>query len=100
MARPFEATSQWRAIFYAHHQTFNLITTPPLAAGNFAHDSFIIARHKIFAFTIPTLLGLLQIQRAGGITISPFQIQPVTTTACVFSLLGYYLVFVAWLRSP
>ena len=106
MARPFEATSQWRATFYAHHQNFNLITTPPLAAGNFAHDSFINprrkidARHKIFAFIIPTLLGLLQIQSAGGITISLFQIHPVTTTACVFCLLGYYLVFMAWLRLP
>ena len=99
MAGPFEATSQWRVTFYVHRQTFNLVTTPALTACNFAHDSFVTHRHKIYAFTLPALLGLLQIQSAGN-TISPFQIHPMTTKASVFGILGYYLAFRAWLCLP
>ena len=69
MGRPFEATSKW------------------IAAGTFAHDSFITQRHKIYAFTLPTLLSLLQLQSAGN-TISPFQIHPMTK-ASLFGTLGY-----------
>ena len=99
MARPFEATSKWRATFYAQHQTFNLITIPALAAGNFAHDSFVTRRHKIYAFTVLTILALLQIQSAGN-TISPFQVHPLTTKASVFGILGYCVAYRAWQCLP
>ena len=101
MAAPFAApaTSQWQAmtIIYAHHQTFNLIIpSPALAAGNFASHSFITRLHKIYAFILPALLALLQIQGTGN-TTSQFQVHPLITGASVFGVLGYFL---ASLRLP
>lgn len=90
--------SQWRATFYVHHQTFNL-STPVSVTCNFAHDSFTKQRHKIYAFTLPTLLSFLQVQSAGN-TASPFQLHPLTTKASVFGILCYYLTFRAWLCFP
>ena len=92
MTSPSVATSHWQAmIFYEHHQTVNLIITPPaLTAGNFARDSFIAHRHKFYAFTLFAFLALLQIQSAGN-TTSPFKVHPVTITTCVFGILAYYL---------
>ncbi|AES79954.1 hypothetical protein MtrunA17_Chr7g0245971 [Medicago truncatula] len=100
MACPFEPTShQWRATFYVHQQTFN-ITTPISIACNQTHYSFTTHRHKIYAFTFPTLLGFLQVQTAGNNTISPFQVHPLTTKVCLFGILGYYLSFRAWICWP
>ncbi|KAK7340127.1 hypothetical protein VNO77_20821 [Canavalia gladiata] len=98
MAAPFESTTHWRATFYAQYQTFNLIT-PISIICNFGHESFTTHRHKIYAFTLPTLLGFLQVQSSGN-TTSPFQLHPVTTKASVFGILGYYLAFRAWLCLP
>jgi len=76
--------------FFIHQQTFNL-TTPPC---NFVHNSFTKQRHKIYAFTLPTLLCFLQLQT------SPFQVYPFTTKACVCGILGYSLAFRACLFLP
>lgn len=88
---------EWQATFYVHQQTFNLITHVSLVC-NVAHDSFITHRHKIYAFTLPTLLAFLQVQN--NTAYSPFQVHPVTTRACVFGILGYYLAFRACLCLP
>ena len=60
--------------------------------GNSTLHSSITDGHKLYAFILPTLVALLQVQTAGNIT-SPSQVHPVTTEACVFGLLGYYLAF-------
>ncbi|KAL2330440.1 hypothetical protein Fmac_018021 [Flemingia macrophylla] len=87
--------SQWQATYNFHQQTFNLTTPVPFIC-NYSHDSFTKQRHKIYAFTLPILLCFLQVQSLGN-TTSPFQVHPMTTKACVFGILGYYLAFRAWL---
>ncbi|KAK8466365.1 hypothetical protein PHAVU_008G075150 [Phaseolus vulgaris] len=90
--------SHRRATFYIHQQTFNL-TTPLSVTCNLAHNSFTKQRHKIYAFTLPTLLCFLQVQTSGA-TTSPFQLHPLTAKACVCGILGYYLAFRACLFLP
>ncbi|RDX87260.1 hypothetical protein CR513_31300, partial [Mucuna pruriens] len=90
--------SQWQTTFYVHQQTFNH-TTPISLTCNFSNDSFTKQRHKIYAFTLSTLLCFLQVQTSGN-TTSPFQVHPATTKASVFGILCYYLAFRAWLCWP
>ncbi|CAJ1814918.1 unnamed protein product [Sphenostylis stenocarpa] len=90
--------SYWRATFYIHQQTFNL-TTPLSLTCILAHNSFTKKRHKIYAFTLPTLLCFLQVQTSGSST-SPFQVHPLTIKACMCGILGYYMSFRAWLFLP
>jgi len=90
--------SHCRATFYIHQQTFNL-TTPLAVKCNLAHNSFTKQRHKVYAFTLSTLLGFLQVQTSCS-TTPPFQVHPLTAKACVCGILGYCLAFRACLFLP
>ena len=59
---------------------------------NIAHAAK--SRHSLISFTIPTLLGFLQLQTQGS-QPSPFQVRPITASASVIGVLGYYLSSIA-----